>query len=252
MRNPLISLSLLTLSLGAGLAMACSAPDPGVSYPASSSVPGASTGGGGAPTTSEDSGAPPSTGTGTGNNPPTSGTDAGAAQDASTATGEGGAGGDAGDAGGGEGGGALPGFLGETTAYASNLPAVTAFASHTGAGVAQQTPTLDCLSCHVTGGAGVPFLAAGFVATTAGGTTGAADVEVRVYANGGSAAGYSANSDANGYFWINPPLGGTTGPYNAGARNASATQIMPTSQTASDCQNASCHGGSTVGNIHLP
>ncbi len=236
-------MSLCTLVLGSAAAAACSAPDPGVSYPTSSAsaFPGTTT-----TVPSEDSGAPAATGpvvvtpADSGATPPVVDSGAVAAKDA---------GGE--DAGAGEGGGTLAGFLGETTPWASNLPATTAFQSHSAAGQAQQTPTLDCLTCHVTGGPGSPFLAAGFVATAAGGTTGAADVEVRAYATGGTPAGYSAHTDANGYFWINPPLGGTTGPYNAGARNGTSTQMMPTSQTGSDCQSSSCHGGSQ-GNIHLP
>jgi hypothetical protein len=100
----------------------------------------------------------------------------------------------------------------------------------------------------VTGGAAAPFLAAGFVATAAGGTTGAGDVEVRVYAQGGTAAGYSAHTDADGFFWINPPNGGTTGPYQAGVRNGTTTLLMPTAQSASNCQ--TCHAGAT-GVIHM-
>jgi hypothetical protein len=252
MRNSLISLPLWMLgALGVAsvVASACSAPDPGVSYPISgaTSTIGVGTS---APASSEDAGAP-ATGSGSGSGGAVDsggGTAPTGAADAGTSDAGSAAGGEAGN----DGGGALAGFLGETTPWASNLPTPTAFSAHTGAGVPQQTPTLDCLTCHVTGGAGVPFLGAGFVATAAGGTTGAADVEVRVYATGGTPGGYSAHTDANGYFWINPPLGGTTGPYNAGARNETDMQMMPTSQTVSDCQSSSCHGGGTVGNIHLP
>jgi hypothetical protein len=112
-------------------------------------------------------------------------------------------------------------------------------------------PTMDCMtaSCHGTGGAGGAFLFAGFVATTAGGTTGAPGIEVRVYDNG-AGKGYSAYTDTNGYFWMLPPNGGTTGPYNAGIRCATGTGLMTAQQTAIDCDNSSCHGGGQ-GNIHL-
>jgi hypothetical protein len=122
-------------------------------------------------------------------------------------------------------------------------------------------PTLDCMtatSCHGAGGAGGPFLAAGFVATTAGGTTGAPDVEVRVYANGAtSTPGYSVHTDSAGYFWIQQPAG-TLGPFNAGVRAGPAgtmPMIMPAQQGAAtdatlDCQTTTCHGGAT-GVIHI-
>jgi hypothetical protein len=124
------------------------------------------------------------------------------------------------------------------------------------------SPTLDCMSslCHATGGAGGAFLMAGFVATTAGGTTGAADVEVRIYANGTpGSGGYSAHTDSAGYFWLLPPATGADGPYNGGVRagpTGTTPLTMPAQQgtatsTQLDCQSASCHGGTTVGNIHI-
>ena len=123
-------------------------------------------------------------------------------------------------------------------------------------------PTLDCmtLTCHGTGGAGGTFLAAGFVATTAGGTTGAADVEVRLYATGGTPSGVSAHTDSNGYFWMLPSVGTTlAGPFNAGVRAGPAGTLpvlMPAAQgtatsTQLDCQSSTCHGGTATGNIHI-
>jgi hypothetical protein len=143
-------------------------------------------------------------------------------------------------------------FLGETTPWATALPATTAYVYHQGAGQPQQTPGLDCMqTCHIAGGAGGAFVMAGWVATTAGGTTGAADVEVRAYASG-TAAGASAHTDANGFFWLLPPAtGAPTGSFNGGARNGTTTQLMPNAQTNYDCNNSGCHGG-TAGPIHLP
>jgi hypothetical protein len=152
---------------------------------------------------------------------------------------------------GGEGSAAVT-FLGETTPWASNQePATTATQSMSAGTVVVPTPTTDCMTCHVTGGTASPFLAAGFVASTPGGTTGAANVEVRVYAQG-SDAGVSGYTDSNGYFWINPPIGGLTGPYNAALRNATSMTPMPAAQTTIDCQSSSCHGGTADGNIHFP
>jgi hypothetical protein len=145
-------------------------------------------------------------------------------------------------------------FLGETTPWvATQQPATSAAQSMATGTVVQPTPTLDCMAtCHVAGGTAPPYLAAGFVATTPGGTTGASNVEVRVYA-AGSDAGISAYTDVNGYFWINPPIGGLTGPYNAGVRGGTGTPtIMPAAQTTIDCQSSSCHGGTADGNIHCP
>jgi hypothetical protein len=102
-------------------------------------------------------------------------------------------------------------------------------------------------ACHAAGGAGGQFVMAGFVATAAGGTTGASGVEVRILAG---TTGYSAYTDANGYFWLSAPAtGAPTGSFNGGARNATATQIMPSAQTTYDCQSSACHG-TTV--LHLP
>jgi hypothetical protein len=102
-------------------------------------------------------------------------------------------------------------------------------------------------TCHATGGAGSAFIMAGFVATAAGGTTGAAGVEVRILAG---TTGVSTYTDANGYFWMLPEAaGGPTGSYNGGARDGTTTNLMPNAQTAYDCQ--SCHAGGT-GVIHVP
>jgi hypothetical protein len=171
----------------------------------------------------------------------------------------GGGGGDAAAAGG-DGGatGEGVGFLGETTPWAANQPTATA-QSQMGT-TTTLTPTSSCMTattCHGAGGAGGPFLAGGFVATAAGGTTGAADVEVRVYANGGG-GGYSGYTDANGYFFITQPTG-SLGPFNAGVRAGpagTAPMTMPSPQGAStdatlDCESASCHGGATTGPIHI-
>ena len=146
-------------------------------------------------------------------------------------------------------GGAAGPFKG-LVAYVSKPVAVSARTSHANNGQAAQTPATDCLTCHKTGGAGVPFLAAGWVATAANGATGAADVEVGAYATGTGGNAFSAHTDADGFFWINPPNGGTTGPYCGGVRQATELD-MPATQTNSDCNNSSCHGGAT-GPIHYP
>ena len=154
------------------------------------------------------------------------------------------------DGGGGDDGGATSALQPFKTAgaYASNQPATSAQTSHANAGQPAQTPTTDCLTCHVTGGAAVPFLAAGFVATAANGTTGAANVQVGVY-NATLATSYIASTDANGFFWMNPPNGGATGTFCGGVRSATQETDMPTTQTTYDCQSSSCHGANP---IHSP
>jgi len=244
MRNPLIRLGMWTVGLGSIAAFACSAPDPGVGYlgsPPTQNIYGGSSSGSSSGTpapsgSSEDSGSTVVT--------PTGGDDAGGSGGADAGDDEGGA-----------------GFLGETTPWATDLPPQTAQASMAANGTVP-APTLDCMTstCHGTGGAGGAFLAAGFVATAAGGTTGAADVEVRIYANGGTPAGYSAHTDSNGYFWISPPAGATVlGPFNGGVRAGPAGTLpilMQTTQgtatsTSLDCQSSTCHGGTAQGNIHI-
>jgi hypothetical protein len=240
MNKPIISLALLAFAGAAAIAAGCSAPDPGVEYlgprhldglvGGSATTPGTGNPGGGGQS-NEDAGAG-AVGT-------TGGGDGGTA----AATGDGGttATTDAGGTGGAT-------FLGEATLFANVPPAQTAAQAHQGAGQAVQTPTLDCMaSCHAAGGAGGQFLFAGFMATAANGTTGAAGVEVRAY-NG--TAGFSAYTDTNGYFWMLPPVTLPTGPFNMGARNATTTNLMPAAQTTIDCQNSGCHGGGNP--IHVP
>jgi hypothetical protein len=134
-----------------------------------------------------------------------------------------------------------------TGTYASKPVAVSAMQNHTTNNVALQTPNLDCLGCH-NGTTAAAFLAAGFVASAAGGTTGVADVEVGVNAGGTS---YSAHTDTDGYFWINPPAAGIpAAPYYPGLRNATTEVDMPAPGPANtDCNSSACHGGQV---LHIP
>lgn len=243
MRKSSFSLILWTLGLSSMAATACSAADPGVGYLGTSHQSGSS-GSEDAGSGSSASQTPVQTPTPTPTSTPTptpkptvdagsSGVDAGGASDA-----------------GGSDGAAVAGFLGETTAYASKPVAVSAKTNHANNGAPAQTPGMDCLGCHnPTGTSPAPFLAAGFVATAANGTTGASDVEVRVLASGAN-QGFSVHTDDDGFFWVNPPVGGATGPYSAGVRNATVTKVMPATPAAADCMSASCHGGSQ-GPIHI-
>jgi hypothetical protein len=150
------------------------------------------------------------------------------------------------DAGGGTDSGAVQSTKPFTGTYASKPVANSATAQHAAMGGPTQTPTLDCLGCH-NGNGPVKFLAAGWVASAAGGTTGAADVEVGVNAGG---TAYAAHTDADGYFWINPPAAGIpAGPYYPGVRNATTEMDMPTQPANTDCNSSACHGGQV---IHIP
>jgi hypothetical protein len=239
MIKPIISFAVLAFAGAAAMVAGCSAADPGVDYTGTRHLDGLSGSGddaGSTPAASDDAGGTTSTGTGE---------DSGVAATPTAQDGGASDGGGA-DAGAGE-GGAAAGFLGETTPFATVAPPQTAAAAHQAAGQAAQTPTLDCMSaCHAAGGPGGQFLFAGWVATQASGTVGAAGVEIRAY-NG--TTGLSAYSDTNGYFWMLPPNTVPTGPFNMGARNATTTNLMPGAQATIDCQ--SCHGGAT-GPIHVP
>jgi hypothetical protein len=256
MRKPLISLTLWTAIFGSAAAVACSAADPGVGY---LGLAHSNTGGSSSTTADAGAQAPASSsnGSSSGSTPTPSGggggssggatstPDAGAPSSSNNDAGTSGGGADSGAS---EGGSTASAFLGEATPWASAPIGTTALQHHAATGQAPQSATTPCLGCHTTGGSGAPFLAAGFVATAAGGTTGAGDVEVRVYAQGGTAAGYSAHTDSDGFFWINPPNGGTTGPYQAGVRDGTTTHLMPAAQASANCQ--TCHAGST-GVIHM-
>ena len=215
----MIRLHMWTISLGSIATMACSAPDPGVGYLGPSPA-GSTNGADAGEPTPVDAGSTAPIDSGTASPVVDSGT---AVVDSS--------------------------FLGETIPFSAlSAPTETAFEHHAAGGQAKQTPITDCLTCHVqANGIGAPpFLAAGYVGGVDGGC-----VEVRVYAGGGtSPAGYSAWTDTNGYFWINPPVTPVGGPYNAAARNANGVQFM-TEAAALDCQTAGCHGGAQ-GPIRVP
>jgi hypothetical protein len=243
MRIPAVML----LGLGLMVGTACSAPDPGVGGfgpPRKSSVGGDTSTGTGTdtgPGTGTDSG----TGTGTG--------DSGTAQQTKDAGGGGVAdsgGGGAKDAG--VDSGPANAFSG-APAFASKPVATAASAKTAHAAAGQATPNKDlaCLSCHGPGTNNAQFLAAGSVYTNTAGTTPAADYEVRVVDAKGAA--FSAHTDEDGNFRIDPPIAGTTGPYMTGARNAATITLMVTHPADNNCNNSTCHGtGSVQGPIHVP
>jgi hypothetical protein len=112
----------------------------------------------------------------------------------------------------------------------------------------------DCLdsNCHGPGGDGPTFVAGGSVFQDVAGTKPAAQIEVRLR----DAAGKSVltNTDANGNFYVRATTATAAGlsfPVNAGARSATATQVMTDTIPAGNCNSSACHGGKQ-GWIHVP
>ena len=241
MRIPAVML----LGLGLMVGTACSAPDPGVGGfgpPRKSSVGGDTTTGTG-------------TDTGTG-----AGGDSGATTDADSGpaqqTRDGGGGGAADSGGGGaKDAGADSGpanaFSGAPSFASKPVdPAASAKTAHLNAGQ-QVVPgkATACLDCHKTGGGGVVFLSGGTIFTDTAGNTPAADYEVRIVDAKGAA--FSAHTDADCNFRIDPPIAGTTGPYMTGARNMATVALMVTHPADNNCNSSNCHGGAQ-GPIHVP
>ncbi len=108
----------------------------------------------------------------------------------------------------------------------------------------------QCLSCH-NGDQGVhAFMAGGTVFTNAAGSAPAIDYEVRVVDTSTNAV-FSAHTDANGNFWIEPGAQLAAGPFMIGVRNGEHVQAMPVLQRALECNGSACHGG-MQGPIHVP
>ena len=255
MNKPIISLGLWTLGLGSAAVVACSAPDPGVGYLGLSNSRGL---GGNSATGSDDGG---------GGNGSSGGAGARRRSSGVSSSGSSGPGGEGLRVGGrraadpprlgrrwsddAAGSRQARRSLGETTAYAS-APGPRRRARTTAAGQAPQTPTTPaCATCHGTGGAGSPSSPPASSRPRQAGRR-APSTSRSASTEQGPDAGYSGYTDSDGYFWINPPLGGVTGPYNAALRNATTTTPMPTHPNdPADCQSTTCHGGSQ-GNIHYP
>ena len=148
-------------------------------------------------------------------------------------------------------------FLGEATAYASapvGTSARTSLRRTPARPRRRRRPTASRVTM-VAGAGRRPFLAAGFVASAAGGRADrrggrrGSRLRARSERRVQRACRYRRSSSGS----TCRRNGGAAGPYNAGARNGSNTspKLMPAAQTAADCQSSSCHGGAT-GNIHLP
>ena len=109
-----------------------------------------------------------------------------------------------------------------------------------------------CFDCHGGAGPGPTFFAAGLVFKDAAGTMPAAQIEVRLLADNGSAL--STYTDSLGNFIVTTRTASTAGvtfPLHAGARNGTTTLVMSAGPANGNCNNTMCHGGSQ-GWIHVP
>lgn len=121
---------------------------------------------------------------------------------------------------------------------------------------AQQMPTggsptkTQCLSCHTGNAKASPLLSGGTVFADAAATAPAVDYEVRIVDTSTNQA-YSAHSDANGNFWIEPGATSANGPFLIGVRNGTEVRAMPLVQRGLECNGSACHGGKQ-GPVHVP
>lgn len=106
-----------------------------------------------------------------------------------------------------------------------------------------------CFNCHGDLGAATPMAFGGTVYTTAGGTTGAARVEVRVKDQDGKAISAWSDADGNFFFFVNPN-GDLNLPGHAGIRNAKGKKVMSGTIANGNCN--SCHNANGAGRLVAP
>jgi hypothetical protein len=141
-------------------------------------------------------------------------------------------------------------FTGDTTGYVATAGTPTDNAAHNFPG---NTPVTNpagqpCLTCHIAGGAGVPFMFAGTVWTTAAATAPAAEVEVRLRDNAG--IGTSTYTDAFGNYFVLLGAAATfSPPAHPGIRTATTTDLMTGAIDNGNCNDCHRAGGQTP--IHL-
>ncbi len=134
-------------------------------------------------------------------------------------------------------------------AYASLPNGDLAANHHTVAGQGFTNPAgKDCFTCHKSGGAGPQFVLGGTVFSSAAGTTGASDVEVRILSATGVQEA-SVHSDTDGNFWLSAAVAVSAGS-KVGVRNATTTLMNGTIGDGS-CASTLCHGG-PQGPVHIP
>jgi hypothetical protein len=217
-----------------GLAAACAEPnlgeepDPTSSGGPAARVPSGSSGTSGTSGASGSSGTSSSSGTsGTSGTPSDGGVDAADAADAAP----------------------QGAFLG-APAYVPTTGKSTFFGfEHQGGGNPARTA---CLDCHGPTGQAAAFFAGGTVFKSGGGMTPAAQVEIRLRLDNGSAI--STYTDNSGNFFITASAAANAGvvfPLHAGARNANGVALAAGAISNGNCNNGACHGGG-AGWIRVP
>lgn len=106
-----------------------------------------------------------------------------------------------------------------------------------------------CFNCHGDLGNATPMAFGGTVYTTAGGTTGAARVEVRVKDKDGKAISAWSDADGNFFFFVNPN-GDLNLPGHAGIRNAKGSKVMNGTIANGNCNG--CHNANNAGRLVAP
>jgi hypothetical protein len=134
------------------------------------------------------------------------------------------------------------------TSFTAMPVATSAETLHSMKGGPKNVTGTACLSCHNGDTKGTAeFLFGGTIYGNVDGGTGASDIEVRTVDD--KKNGVSTYSDTNGNFWSESTAAlGTPGA--AGARNATAIQIMPSALMSGDCN--SCHNGTNAALMHVP
>ena len=104
-----------------------------------------------------------------------------------------------------------------------------------------------CLSCHVTGGPGVPFAFGGTAFKDTAATIPAVGIEIRVRAPDGGAVSVYTDQDGNFY-----QPGTFAFPANVGVRSATNVRLMAAEPPGGTCSTSSCHDGAAHPHVYLP
>lgn len=139
-----------------------------------------------------------------------------------------------------------PNAFSNAPAYASAPVTVSAAKLMTTGGNPTKT---QCLSCHTGDSKASKLLSGGTIFVDAAASTPAVDHEVRIVDTSNMQA-YSAHTDENGNFWVDPGALAASGPFLIGVRNGTRLRVMPLVQRGLECNGSACHGGKQ-GPVHL-
>jgi len=107
----------------------------------------------------------------------------------------------------------------------------------------------DCFQCHGDLGNATPMAFGGTVYASAGSTTPAAKVEIRVKDKDGKAISAWSDADGNFYFFVNPN-GDLNLPGHAGVRDAKGSKTMTDPLLKGNCNG--CHNPNNAGRLVAP